>query len=449
MLDIKFIRENTNRVKQNILNRRVDPKNADVDKLLLLDGRKLDLEKEIEKLRELRNKLANEMKDLKNRTPQLIDEGKKVKEGLAVLETELETIQNEWQNIMDWIPNMLEDDVPIGKDDKDNLEVKSWTPKDGYFTKEKLGLGNFSQKWMPILSFAGKDHLELGKKLNIIDVEQSALVSGSRFAYLKNEAALLQFGLFELLKNKLLDEGFMPLIVPLLVKDRALYGSSHFPGDADQVYRLENKYVEDSNELYLVGSSEPSMFSYYMDKILDKKDLPQKFFAFTPCFRSEVGSWGKDVRGIKRVHQFDKLEMDLICAPEDSENLHEFLLSINEWFLQQLQLPYHVILMCSGDSGYAATAKKYDIEVWLPSQQAFMEVMSDTNAKEFQARRYNTKFVDNDGSKKYVHHVNDTGCAMGRMIMAILDNYQNADGSVTIPAVLQQYLGKKLINQQD
>ncbi len=445
MLDIRFIRDNPERVKQNILNRRVDPKVADVDKLLLLDARKFELEREIEKVREARNKLAEELEDAKLRTPAREEEGRKLKEGLKALEEELATVAADWQKIMDWIPNLLADDVPLGKDATENLEIKAWMPKDGYLPKSKLGLTDHSGQFMPKLSFAGRDHVELGSQLDIIDVEQSALVSGSRFYYLKNEAVLLQYAVFELLKDKLLKEGFTPMIVPLMVREKVLYGTSHFPGDADQVYKVENKYVEENRNLYLVGSSEPSLFAYYLDKTLAYKDLPQKFFAVTSCFRSEVGSWGKDVRGIKRVHQFDKLEMDAITTPERSAEMMEYLLSINEWTLQKLGLPYHVILMCSGDAGYFATYKKYDFEVWLPVQGTFVEMGSDTNAWDFQARRFNTKFVDQDNQKKFVHHVNDTGITGPRTIMAIMENYQNSDGSVTVPTVLQKYVGKKKI----
>ncbi|MBI4099437.1 serine--tRNA ligase, partial [Candidatus Microgenomates bacterium] len=208
----------------------------------------------------------------------------------------------------------------------------------------------------------------------------------------------------------------------------------------------DSNNVEEKTDLYLVGSSEPPLFAYNMNKTLDYKTLPQKFFAVTSCFRSEVGSWGKDVRGIKRVHQFDKLEMDALTLPEDSATMQNYLLDINEWLLQQLQLPYHVILMCSGDAGYFATYKKYDFEVWLPVQKTFIEMGSNTDAWDFQARRFNTKYVDENGQKRFVHHVNDTGITGPRTIIAILENYQNADGSVTIPDVLQKYVGKDKIS---
>ena len=437
MLDIKYIRKNPEMVKQNIVNRRVDPQRADVDKLLLLDGRKIKLLQEVEALRAVRNALAERLKDAKKRTPEKIAEGKKIKEGIDILEKEAAEVEKQWQEIMDWMPNILSSDVPIGADENDNLEIKAWVPGRGYFEKEQLGMKDFSKKWMPAHKFNGRDHVDLGKSLNIIDLDQSALVSGSRFYYLKNEAALIQYGVFQLLTEKLISEGFTPMVVPLMVRGRTLYGSSHFPGDADQVYKIENNYVEDNNELFLVGSSEPPLFAYYMDKVLQEEELPQKFFAVTTCFRSEVGSWGKDVRGIKRVHQFEKLEMDAITTPEKSQEMQEYLLSINEWLLQQLGLPYHVILMCSGDSGYFATHKKYDFEVWLPVKKTFVEMGSNTDAEKFQARRYNTRFVDKNGNKQYVHNVNDTGITNARTIIAILENYQNADGSITVPEVLQ------------
>ncbi len=446
MLDIKFIRENPEKVKQNITNRRFDPKKADVDKLLLLDARKVELEREIEKVRAGRNKLADELKVEAKRTPGSIEQGKKLKEGVDVLEKELAEIRGQWQEIMDWIPNILADDVPVGKGEDDNLEIKAWTPKDDSFSKEKLGLKDFSKKWMPSLNFVPRDHVELGKILDIIDVEQSAKTSGSRFAYLKDDLVVMQYALFDLLFKKLItDHKFHPMTVPQLVKEKVLYGTSHFPEGRDQVYKIENANVEDKQDLFLVGSSEPALFAYWMDKVVEIKDSPYRMCAYTSCFRSEVGSWGKDVRGIKRVHQFDKLEIDVICKPEESDRIFDELLAINEWFFQELKLPYHQILKCTGDSGYGASHRQVDTEIWLPGQKEFIEVGTDTNALDFQARRLNIKYQDNKGNKNYVHTVNDTGCPMGRVLIAIIDNYQNPDGSVTIPKVLQKYMAKEKI----
>lgn len=442
MLDINFIRENPDQVKENIKRRGLTGEQFDVDAFLGIDTKRNGLMTRADELRARRN----EMSSVHDRpSPEVIEEGKRLKEEIKKIEEELSVINNQWQWHMDWFPNMLDESVPDGAGDEDNVEFIAWVPVKGYLSEDEVGGRDKSSAAMPKLDFEPKDHLELGESLDLIDIQQSALVSGSRFAYLKNEAALMQYGLFEILKKKLLHEGFTPMVVPLMVRERALYGSAHFPGDADQVYKIDSDAVEDNNQLYLVGSSEPSLFSYYMDKVVDEKDLPQKFFAYTTCFRTEVGSWGKDVRGIKRVHQFDKLEMDLICKPEESDAMQEYLREINEWFFQQLGLPYHVITMCAGDAGYFATSKKYDFEVWLPSQGEFIELGSNTNAKDYQARRYNTKYVDADGKRQFVHNVNDTGCPMGRTIIAILDNYQQKDGSVVVPEVLRDYVGKDVI----
>jgi len=437
MLDVKFIKDNPEKIKENIKNRGLAGPQFDVSDFLRVDEKKRSVMTEIEGLRALRNKLS----DVAGKpSPEVIEEVKKTKEQIKLLEDDLGELDKKWQWHMDWFPNMLDATVPVGKDEADNVEVKAWSPERGYYKLDELGKKDYSKQWMPKLPFEGKDHLDLGEALDIIDTKQSAVVSGSRFTYLKGAATLLQYALVDHLKAKLLQEGFTPMTVPLMVRKEALFGSSHFPGDEEQVYRVDKKGVEEQTELYLVGSSEPSLFAYYMGKTVREEDLPQKFFAITTCFRTEVGSWGKDVRGIKRVHQFDKLEMDLICRPEESEKMHEYLLSLNEWFLQSLEIPYHVILMCSGDAGYFATSKKYDFEAWLPKSGEFIELGSDTNAKDYQARRYNTKFKTRHGETDFVHTVNDTGCAVGRTIVAILENYQQQDGSVVAPKVLRPYL---------
>lgn len=446
MLDIKVIRENPDKVKQNITNRRVDSAKADVDKLLLLDARKVKLNREAEEMRAARNKFAENLKEEKSRTPQKIEEGKKMKEGVEILEKELKEVETEWQNIMDWIPNMLASDVPVGLDENDNLEIKAWSPKEKHFRKDQLGMKDFSKQWMPRHDFSAKEHWELGEMHGFIDTEQSGKTSGSRFYYLKDDLVLLQYAYFDLLFKKLVrDYKFHPMVVPLLVKERVLYGSSHFPEGRDQVYKIEKEFVEEGQELFLVGSSEPSLFGYWMDKTIPEELLPYRMCASTPCFRSEVGSWGKDVRGIKRVHQFEKLEIDVVCRPDQSEEIFEELLEINEWFYQALKLPYHQILKCSGDCGYQASYKQVDNEIWLPTQNEFTEVGTDTNATDFQARRLNIKVQMKDGTKVLAHTVNNTGITNTRPLIAILDNYQNPDGSVTVPEVLQDYVGKKII----
>src|SRR3989344_1337532 len=441
MLDIKFIRAFPDKVKYAV---RVRKAKTDVDEILKLDDQRLEMLSHVESHRALRNSLSEQVSKTKvaKERAELIKEALRLKIELKKFENDLKILEGKLNEKLLYLPNIPCSNMPIGDGPDDNVELAVWTPLDGYLPKKKLGKGNSAAKYMPEANFKMKDHIELGKMHDMIDVEQSAITSGSRFCYLKNDAVLLQDALASLLKKKLVSEGFVPMMVPLLVKDRVLVGTSHFPEGRDQVYKIESDNVENRENLYLVGSSEPPLFAYFMDRKVSKMELPYKMFALTSCFRSEVGSWGKDVYGIKRVHQFDKLEMDVVTIPETSDETMEYLREINEWFLQQLQLPYRVLNKCSADAGYLASHKQYDAEVWLPSQREFMEVMTDTNATDFQARRLNIRFKDG-GSTRYAHTVNDTGCAMGRMIISILDNYQKEDGTIKVPEALQKLMGKK------
>jgi seryl-tRNA synthetase len=455
MLDIKWVRSNPEKLKEIIRLKKVDPTKADVDKFLELDLKRLNLIKETEDLSKERNEIASKVPSATNdEKTELVNRGKVIKEKFATLEQELNSIEKEWMNIQLWFPNLMHPDMPIGENSDDNVEVRGWRPDTGELLKDELGKGEFSSEFMPdkIVSykieneFTLTDHVEIGEKLNGIDLKQSAIVSGSRFAYLSGDIARLQFALEQYFTNELFSRGFELLIPPVLVKERVLYGTSHFPGDADQVYSLDSGMLEDpSGKLYLVGSSEAPNFAYFMDRVLTEKELPRKMFATTHCFRSEVGSWGKDVRGLKRVHQFDKLELDIVCKEDESDAIFDELISINEWLLQKLKLPYHIINMCTGDAGYYATAKKYDWEVWLPSQKKYMELGSCTNAYDYQARRMNIKYKTSDGETKFVHTVNDTGIAFGRMIIAIIDNYQTSDKKVIVPEVLRSIMGKDIL----
>lgn len=452
MIDPNIIRENPELVKKVILSGRGNPDKADIDKWLQLDSERRALIIEKDNLNQERNKLAELGK---NDPEKAREKGKEIKERITNLEALLMEVEKNWQEILDWIPNIPFDEVPVGLSEEDNEEIKAWVPDSGYLEENKLGKGSESSQYMPKvgsnadIEFTPKPHWEVGPRLGIIDLEAGANVSGSRFYYIKKEGVLLIQAFFNLLMRKLLQEGFEPMIVPLLVKEKALYGSSQFPGDADQIYKLESKYIEDENALYLIGSSEPSNFAYFMDKTLNLSDLPVKVMAQTPCFRSEVGSWGKDVRGIKRTHQFDKLEMNLIveASDEKAREMQEYLLSLNEWLLQQLKLPYHVINMCYGELGYYAAAKKYDVEVWLPSESKYMEVMSNSITTDFQARRLNIKYKDSEGKAKYAYTLNDTG-ATHRLLIAIIEHYQQSDGSIKVPEVLKEYVGKEYIEKK-
>ncbi len=433
MLDIKFIRDNPDRVKQNIANRQADPAKADVDKLLLLDARKIQLEKEIDKLREGRNKLAEELKDAAKRTPEKIEEGKKLKDGIDVLETELKEVLADWQEIMDWIPNVVSPLMPIGSDSSGNIEIKSWPEKD---PRKKF-------------DFESKHYHDLMLSLDLVDMEKASKNSGSRFYYLKNEAVLLQFALFNHALKKLVKKGFIPIITPDLVKYRPLYGTGYFPSESASIYKMfDEDKMEDKEALYLVGTSEQAIVAYHADETIEIDDEhPLRYVGYSECFRSEAGSWGKDTKGVKRVHQFAKVEMIYFTTQETSEKYMHEALKIEEEIMQDLKLPYHVIDMCTGDVGMA-TYRKFDTEVWLPSLQEYCETQSDSDLAAYHATRLGIKYQDKKtGEKKYAHTISATALTNTRPILAIIDNYQNADGTVDVPDALQDYLGKKIIGK--
>ncbi|MBD3366002.1 serine--tRNA ligase [candidate division WWE3 bacterium] len=435
MLDISFIRENPEEVKQALYDRQVE---LDLDAFLNLDSRRRSSLQHLETKRALRNSLSEAIAEVADsERASLIEEARQVKNDIKDLEKEFDVLDKEYHETLIRIPNVPSKEMPVGKGEEDNAVLKVWLPKEGYLDVEGADYTDVS--YMPQTSFKYKDHVELGKDLDLIDVEQSAIVSGSRFYYLKNEAVLLQEAVFALLKNKLLKEGYMPMISPLLVKEKSLFGTSHFPEGRDQIYKIESFNVEDKNELYLVGSSEPSNFSYFMDKKFSVEELPIKVFVESTCFRSEVGSWGKDVRGIKRVHQFDKVEMNTICTPAKAREVFDEYLAINEWMLQELKLPYRIISKCTGDAGYNASHLQFDWDYWRPGEREFMEGGTDTWATDYQARRLGIRY-EADDEAAYVHTVNDTG-ATTRVIIAILENYQQEDGSILIPEALHPYVG--------
>jgi seryl-tRNA synthetase len=447
MIDVDRIRENPEILTYLIEIGRLDSSKVSTENWLRVDSERRSLIKQTDDLKAELNSINKTLKGKPDEAT--LAKITEVKGRFKTLEEQLVVLNREWKEMNDWIPNIPLEEVPAGKTSNDNVEIKAWHPETGYFSEDKLGKAETSGEYMPNPTREVKPHWEIGEALGMIDLEAGAKVSGSRFYYLKGDGALLILGVFNLLFRKLLKEGFSPMIVPLLVKEGALYGSSHFPGDADQVYKLENKYLEeDTNGLYLVGSSEPSNFGYFADTMLNESELPVKVMAQTPCFRSEVGSWGKDVRGIKRTHQFDKIEMNMIIPAdlEKAREVQEYLLSLNEWMLQELKLPYHVINMCHGELGYYAAAKKYDVEVWLPSEKKYIEIMSNSITTDYQSRRLGIKYKTATGETKFAYTLNDTG-ATHRLLIAILEHYQNEDGSVTVPEALRDYVGKDVITK--
>ena len=449
MIDVRRLRAEPDAMRRAIALRRVDPARADMDRFLEIDAQRRALQQEIDGLNSQKKELAR----IGRTDPSAARrKGQELRERGRELETRLAELTSEWQAILEWFPNWPHPDMPEGAGEEENVEECVWLPGRGYLPPDRLGAGPHSAAAMPGGAVHGegefepRDHSELSAALGA-DTLQASKVSGSRFTYLTGDLARMQYALQQLLADEMLRRGYEMMVPPLLVRERALHGTSHFPEGRDQVYAIQTDNVEEGTQLFLVGSSEPANFSYFMDRTLDEADLPVKLFAFTACFRSEAGSWGKDVKGIKRLHQFDKLEMNAVCTPEQSEAMYEEFGQINEWLLQQLQLPYRMVEKCAGDAGYLATHRQRDGEVWMPGTGEFMEVMTDTNTTDYQARRLGIRYRPAaGGGLTFCHTVNDTGCAMGRMLIAIVENYQQADGSVKVPEVLRAVVGKERIH---
>ena len=406
MLDIKFIRENPDLILKKAKDKGIE---VNIEHVLELDSKLRGLDTMVQSLREERNRTAKE----KN-----IEKGKEIKVKLEKHENALNAIREELNRYLLQIPNPAKDDVKVGKNDSENEVLR----KVGDPTK---------------FDFTPKDHLSLGEKLDIIDVTRASKISGARFYFLKNDGALLEFALRQLAFDILLKEGFIPLVPPILIKTEIMKGLGYMENGGD-----EDMYILDKDDLVLVGTSEQSIVAMHKDEVLSLKDLPKRYVGFSTCFRREAGSYGKDTRGILRAHQFDKVEMVSFTRQGEDDKEHEYLLSIEEKLLQALGIPYQVVKMCSGDLGYPA-ARKYDLEAWIPSENKYREVTSTSTTTDFQARRLNIKYQDGN-EKKYVNILNGTAFST-RPIIAILENYQQEDGSIKVPEILQKILGKSVI----
>jgi len=417
MLDIKFIRENKEIVQEGAKKKHVD---IDVSKLITLDDERLKILKEVEDLRSEVNKVSNDI--VRNQDPalkiQLIEEMRVVKEDIKVKEEKLKKIVEDWQKMMLSVPNVPDISVPEGASDAENKEIKVWGEK-------------------PVFNFEIKNQLTLINNLDLADFERGTKVAGFRGYFLKREGALLAFALWQFFLDNLVGKGFIPMIVPSLVKKSALIGTGYIPGGEDDLYK-----TQDGD--YLAGTGEVATMSYYSNEVLDKTKFPMKFASFSTCFRREAGSHGKDVKGFFRVHEFYKLEQVILCEANHQESVkfHEEITKNVEDLLMALNLPYHIVANCGGDLGLGQV-KKYDIEVWMPSQNKYRETHSSSYFHDFQTRRLNIKYKDIDGKLKYAHSLNNTAVATPRIIEAILENNQQADGSIKIPEVLRKYMGGK------
>ena len=411
MIDPQLLKTNIEAIEENLRKRDLD---IDLDKLKLLDESRRALKFESEKLRAEQKKLGKEIASASEKEKvTLLEKAEKISDKVKSLSEETQQKDEEFFDAWIKIPNIVNSSSPVGKTDEDNKEIK------------KVGEPKNIKNPMT--------HLEIGENLGLIDVERASKISGSRFSYLFGDLVKIQFNLVSYTLNKLSEKGFNPTIPPVLVRENALFGTGFFPDDSDQVYEVQN------DDLFLVGTSEVSLAALHTDEIIDIKSLPLRYAGYSTCFRREAGTYGKDTSGIFRVHQFDKVEMFSFCDPEKSNEEHEQILAIEEEILKDLEIPYRVVDVCTGDLG-ASAAKKYDIEAWIPSQQKYREVTSCSNTTDFQARRLNMRTKNEDGNT-ILHTLNGTALAVGRILIALLENNQQPDGSVTFSDDLGKILG--------
>lgn len=409
MLSLEYIRENKEKVIKAAKNKN---RQVDIDSILKLDDQRRELIQKSQTLREERNKTSHGKPDEKT-----IARGKEIKEELKKIEDSLTSTLVKLDQLVSYVPNIPLDEVPIGKDETGNVEVKKW--------------GN-----IPKFDFELKSHLDLGLSLDLFDLERGSKVSGFRGYFLKNQGATLHFAILFHVFLKLIKKGYTPIIAPAIVKKMTLFGTGQFPWSEQEAYILND------SDAYLAGTAEQPVTSYFSGEIINEKDLPKKFVAFSPCFRKEAGSYGKDLKGLYRVHEFWKIEQVIIGKNdvEEAKKLHEELQKNCEEILEELNLPYRVLLMCTGDMG-EPQIKKYDTETWMPSRNAYGETMSNSIMGDFQTRRLKIKYRKKDGSTEYCFSLNNTALASPRILIALLENYQQKDGSVKIPKVLQQLVG--------
>jgi seryl-tRNA synthetase len=404
MLDIKLIRDQVDIVKNGVAAKGYKPELVDEVKTLDENRRKILIQ--VEALRGKRN----------NFTKDQVEEAKKLKTDLKTLEEDLEKISLELDQKLSVLPNLPSADTPAGKSEAENVEIRKWgIPRQFDFTP--------------------KDHLRLGTDLQILDFDSGSKVTGSQFYYLYDEATLLELALTQFTLNFLKKEGFIPVITPDMAKSRYYLGTGYAPkGDEAQTYTIEGQ------DLGLIATAEVTLAGKHADETIPESQLPIKYVGYSHCFRQEAGAYGKYSKGLYRVHQFSKTEMFIYCLPEDSDKYHQEILALEEKIFQALNLPYRVLQMCSGDLG-AMAAKKYDIEVWMPGRNDYGEVTSTSNCTDYQARNLNIRYKKTSGETGYIHMLNGTAVVMSRVPLAILENYQNADGSITIPEVLRPYIG--------
>jgi seryl-tRNA synthetase len=419
MLDIKLIRQNPEKVKEACRKKQTK---IDIDRLLEIDKKRKELMLALEDTRAKKNQANEQIKQLHDKADReaVIMKMQELDKNDDRIEAEFKDIDAEFQGLMSIIPNPPLDSVPEGKNEGENKEIRKWGD-------------------IPKFDFQPKSHFELGETLDLIDTRRAAKVSGTRFGFLKNEAVMLELALLDLGFKTLIKKGFTPILPPVMIQKDVLTGLGYNNNGFDETYCL------DQDNLCLVATTEHTIVPYFKDEILKQDELPKRFVGFSSGFRKEAGSYGKDTKGILRVHEFHQSEMISFCKPEDSEKEHRLMLEIEEELMQALKLPYHVVQMCTGDLGDPAAAK-FDIEAWFPSENKYRETHSTSNCTDYQARRLNIRFKHKNGELEFVHILNGTVFSE-RPILAILENYQQKDGSIEIPKALQKYIGFKKISR--
>lgn len=417
MLDIKFIRENKEIVQEGAKKKKVE---IDIEKLIALDDQRLKELKEVEEIRSEINKVSNDI--AKDQDPalkiQLIEEMRVVKEDLKQKEEKLKITLEEWQKMMLQVPNVPDMSVPEGNTDEENQEIKVWGEKTNF-------------------TFEPKDHVEIMTDLKMVDFERGTKVHGFRGYFLIGDGARLSFAIWNYALDFFSAKGFNPIIPPTIVRKQNLYGTAHLPGDVEDFYMTQDGDA-------LSGTAEVPIMGMHAGEVLDKNSFPLKYLGFSPCFRREAGSHGKDVKGLIRVHEFYKFEQVVLCeaSHENSVKLHEELNRNTEEFIESLNIPYHTVINCGGDLGLGQV-KKYDIELWVPKEEKYREISSASYFHDFQCRRFSIRYKDENGKMNYAHSLNSTAIPTPRILVSLVENYQQADGSVKIPEVLQKYMGNK------
>jgi seryl-tRNA synthetase len=420
MLDINYIKNNPEVVKDGARNKNLNPNI--VDEVLRYDQQRRELLGKVEKIRAEKNEVDRKLKS--ERTDDLIAQSKQFKEDLKDIEPDLKKVMDAYEELMLQVPNPPAHDVPVGKDESGNVVVKTHGEKRQF-------------------DFKPKEHFELAEALNLYDTKRAVRIAGTRAYFLKGELMLLERAILDYALEKMVKEGFMPMTVPWMVNKDAMTGTGYFPWGEEDHYRTQDGQS-------LIGTSEVSLTSYHKDELLNHKDLPIKLCGISPCYRREVGSYGKDTKGFFRLHQFTKVEMVVLMPADEEETraMHDKMLGYAESLLQELGLPYQVLLMCTGDMG-AGQRRKYDVETWFPGQNKYRETHSDSYFNDFQSRRLNMRYQDKDGTTKFVYTLNNTVAATPRLLAAILENYQEADGSITIPEVLRSRMPFKKIDKKE